>query len=117
MSHQLNLASIDVDGAVRETAAEAMDALDGDTRSQFLRRAGIAGGAVVGGGALLGALAPSAMAFSTGDRPPAKFGKGDIGILNYALTLEYLESSVLQRSDGEPAPQRVPHERPRRACS
>jgi hypothetical protein len=26
-------------------------------------------------------------------RPPAKFGKGDIGILNYALTLEHLESA------------------------
>jgi hypothetical protein len=38
MSQQLNLASIDVGGAVPETAAEAMDALDGDTRSQFLRR-------------------------------------------------------------------------------
>ncbi|MGI9184665.1 MAG: ferritin-like domain-containing protein [Solirubrobacteraceae bacterium] len=105
MSHELNLEAIDADGAIRETAAEAMDALDGDTRSQFLRRAGLAGGAVVGGGALLGALAPSAFAaeredgafsasFSTGDRPPAsKFGSGDIGILRYALTLEYLESS------------------------
>jgi len=98
MGHNFNLEAIDVDGAVRETAAEAMIALDGDTRSQFLRRAGLAGGAVVGGGAILGALAPSAMAFSTGDPPPASFGKGDIGILNFALTLEYLESTFYNQA-------------------
>ena len=41
----------------------------------------------------MSALAPSAFAATQKGRPPAKFGKGDIGILNYALTLEYLEAA------------------------
>ena len=48
---------------------------------------------MVGGGVVLSALAPAALASTQHGRPPAAFGKGDVGILNYALTLEYLEAA------------------------
>jgi Ferritin-like domain len=93
MDH-IDLNSIDADGAIAETHAAAQEAVDsGHTRSNFLRKGALAGGAAMSGGAILGALLPgSALAAGKG-APPSSFGKGDIGILNYALTLEYLESS------------------------
>jgi hypothetical protein len=104
MDPELTLSQVDVDGALAETANEAVEGLDGgDTRLDFLKKAGLAGGALMGGGALLGALTPAVATAAGKGRPPAKFGKGDVGILNYALTLEFFESAFYNEATANQA--------------
>ena len=106
MSQHKLLSQFDQDGALDEMHHEAVETLDeGDSRRSFLKKAGLSGAAVMGSGALLSALTPAgAMAASGKGRPPAKFGKGDIGILNYALTLENLEAAFYNEATKNKVP-------------
>ena len=76
---ELTFEQLDTDGALRE----ALDGVAGDSRASFIRKSVLAGGGLVGGGALLAALAGPAKAAT----------KSDVALFNYALTLEFLESS------------------------
>jgi hypothetical protein len=87
MSEHLNLEEIDRDGAIRETAEAA-----GVDRASLLKHAAVGGGALLGSSALLGMLPSIASAKSTG-RAAASRAASDVDILNYALTLEYLEAA------------------------
>ncbi|MGH3030067.1 MAG: hypothetical protein ACRDNE_04770, partial [Gaiellaceae bacterium] len=73
---RLTIEELDRDGAL----LEAIGAVAGSTRAEFLRRAAI------GSGALLAALA------APGAAPAARSKAQDTAILNYGLAFEYLQS-------------------------
>jgi hypothetical protein len=90
--HPLDLLQVDREGAIQEAAHRvagdpALEEADaaGDTRAAMLRKVALGGGAIMGGGLLLG-LPTIALGADT------RSSRQDIEILNFALTLEYLEA-------------------------
>ena len=81
-----DLNTVDTDGAIREAEASVA----GDTRAAFFRKAAVGGGAVLTSGAIMGMLPELSLA------APSK--KQDLQILNYALTLEYLEAAFYKEA-------------------
>jgi len=90
LSYLPSLDTLDADGALRESS-EAL----GLDRSDFLKRGALAGGGLIVGSGMFGAFLSSAEAAISTKK---KSAKNDAKILNYALTLEYLESAFYKQA-------------------
>jgi rubrerythrin len=81
---------LDADGAIREAASR----VDPVTRASFLRRAA----AVTAGGGLVASMFGAGALTATAGAHSGGLPKGDANILNYALTLEYLEAAFYKEA-------------------
>ena len=86
----LNLAMVDADGAVRDAAESA-----GLDRSDFIKKSALAGGGLLVGSAMFSGVLSSAEAAISTTR---KSATNDAKILNFALTLEFLEAAFYEQA-------------------
>jgi hypothetical protein len=98
MEPDTTLAQTNVDDVVGQAADDAAETLDaGDTRLGFLKKAGLAGGAVVGGGALIGALTPAAAIAA----PKVDFGSTTSSEASFVKTAVALENTGVHAYSGQ----------------
>ncbi|MEH3053964.1 MAG: ferritin-like domain-containing protein, partial [Patulibacter minatonensis] len=97
MSHQLDLDRIDASGDLRTAAHDAGALVDEPLgRRAALRRGALAAaGAAAGAGLFQAMLSPAEAAIVKGKRSKGN----DVAILNYALTLEFLESAFYAQAN------------------
>jgi hypothetical protein len=89
LSDLITLETLDADGAMQE-AAYAVDPEGAATRADFFKKAALGGGGLMAGGVLFAGLPALALG------APSK--AQDVAILNYALTLEFLETAFYKEA-------------------